>query len=164
MRMKCVWFGFCLSTCGLIWAEAKSEPFRTVFKVISAPQIYATTWEEMLKRLDPHCTESRRTYEEQNKHGNVECTSAIEVDSFSVSTQLDHRVTMISASFFGVDKCLFMQKTLIRHFGKPTTAKDECTLEWWFRRQSGKPRRYASMEASSTEKKIYFSIGEEQGP
>lgn len=57
------------------------------------------------------------------------------------------------------------KKTLTKNFGKPSKVSSECALKWKLAPlKKGGPHRYVGFETSKEENKIYFSIGEEQGP
>jgi hypothetical protein len=164
MAKKNTIFYLCLVTC--ISAKAQNEvvPFQDVFDVLSTPQIYASTWDKLLRQLQPWCVASIRSGLDLIEHGNIECRDVVNAESITVSSGSDRRVSMIAASFEGAAKCTYMKKKLTKNFGKPTTTKGECGLTWRVTTPKGKPQRYVNMESSPQDDKVYFSIGEEQGP
>lgn len=146
--------------------SAASEPtaFRSVFDVISAPEIYTAKWANLLKKLHPWCAESSRSGMDLIEHGNVECKPEVQAVAITVSSDSEGRVGMITASFKGVDKCLYMREKLTEHFGTPKTAKGECLRDWRVPTPPDHPQRYVGIESSEKVDEVLFSIGEEQGP
>jgi hypothetical protein len=143
-------------------STTRSDPFENTFDVIAAPTIYSYTWESLLTRLSPLCRASTRSGREQYKNGNVECDEI--VHALSISIMSGPNISVIDATFIGAAKCDYMRKALIKNYGNPTTSKGVCNLDWRLPTPRGKPQRSVGMELSERDDKIYFSIGEEQGP
>lgn len=139
-------------------------PFQRVFDKIATSKIFDATWDTLLAQLQPYCVASTRTEVEQYKYGNIDCREAVDAYSFTASSYGKGRIGMLKATFHGIGKCADIKKTLIRNFGNPTITKSACNLEWRLGHSKGNPQRYVGIEASEDENKIYFSIGEEQGP
>lgn len=155
---------FCVACFSNVSAEEQLTPFEQVFNVIAEPKIYVTTWERLLRRLEPLCEESTRSGLELIKKGNVECLNFVRATSFTVTVGASDRIVMIAASFGGAENCSYMKKMLIKNFGKPTTMKGKCDLRWWLRTPKGQPQRFVGMGVSAPDDEVYFSIGVEQGP
>lgn len=149
MRSRILHFCMLLAPAGPVSAGSELAPFRSVFDVISAPNIYTTTWATLLEQLDPWCAESHRSETELIVHGNVECKPEVHAMALTVSSDSEGRVSMIEASFKGAATCAYMKRKLLETFGRPKISKGACLREWRIPTNRGRP---------------YFSIGEEQGP
>lgn len=145
-------------------ASSESIAFRSVFDVISAPDIYEATWTNLLKQLHPWCAESARNGRDLIEHGNIECKQEVQAVVITISSDSDGRVSMIAASFKGVEKCFYMRHRLTENFGRPNNAKGECLRDWRVPAPPDRPQRYVGIESSEKDDEVLFSIGEEQGP
>jgi hypothetical protein len=156
-------WALCLAASACVQAE-DATPLQQVIKVIGSPKVYGTTGTQLLQQLAPACKPSTLDQRTQYKRGNVECVAAVGADSFSVSPE-DGKVTLIQAKFAGAAHCDEFKQVLSKNFGKPSKSNGACALTWRLAPASkGGPARQVELEASAADDKVYFSLGEEQGP
>lgn len=116
---------FCIlvSACGPVSARVEPAPFRLVFDVLSAPNIFTMTWGNLLKQLDPWCAPSPRSGIELIAHGNVECKPEVHALAVTISSDGEGRIGMVEALFNGAAACEYMTRKLTETFGPPKTTK-----------------------------------------
>ncbi len=146
-------------------AAEEANPFERVFSLISTQKTIGTARARLMSQLAPVCRKSTLPKTEQYKHGNIECIPAVGADGFSVSADGDGPVGMLRVSFRGAAQCTHVKKVLLANFGKPTTTKGPCSMDWQLKPLSrGGPARYVGFETSTEDDRIHYEIGEEQGP
>jgi hypothetical protein len=162
--MKMIFVVFCfLLSLGSATAQAEKDAFQKVFDVIANPNIYVITEKELFRRLAPLCSQRKWFLEDEIKSGNVECDDFVRSVSFNVQLAEGNLINMLDASFRGVEKCAYMQKVLIKNFGKPWATKGRCQLHWWPPTARDKQQHYVTLEVDPSDGKVYFAIGQEQG-
>ena len=149
------------------WAQAQNDPapFDQVLAAIATPTLNATSYQQLLRQLAPHCKASTLPQREQYKRGNVECVAAVGAEKFAVSGEEDPAIGFIQASFKDASRCKQVKRSMVAAFGKASSTKGECEMNWKLKPlKKGGPARYAGFETSTADNKIYIAVGEEQGP
>ena len=165
MKTSYAVLGLCLAISACAQAQNEQTPVEHVFDVIASPKLFTSNWKQAMQQLAPLCKPSTRPEREQIKRGNVECGDNVKADSFEMSPEMGGNIVLVQASFAGAANCAYVKKILTRNFGKPSTVKGECDMAWKIKPASkGGPQRYASFEASTTDDKVYYTLGVEQGP
>ncbi|MES2759097.1 MAG: hypothetical protein V4693_17125 [Pseudomonadota bacterium] len=144
-------------------ASINTDHSQKVFDLISNQEIYRTSLATLLKNLQPLCHSRANSTSSSHSVGNIDCDQTVGASSFQVSTDQD-LVSMLTATFEQSSQCLRMMEKLVATFGKPTKYIGNCHAMWLLPTPDGYPQRYVGIQASPEANKVFFSIGEEQGP
>lgn len=148
-------------------ASAQSQPasgFEDIFRVISARNVFSTSFRDLLKKMHPLCTERHQGDPDYDRKGNVKCVAKAGVTNFTMSGSADPAVSMINATFTGSANCAQLRAVLVKQYGKPAESQGRCNSTWHVKRGKDLPLVHIALEDDPQDNLVYFRHQEEQGP
>jgi len=150
----------CVSACQ---AETKptGDPFERVFAAISSGKIFSTPFHALLRQLDPLCTLNKSS--DVDKDGNVACAKETGIEAMDVTGTATPSMTIVTATFAGLERCAYLRQALTRQYGKPRDSSGACSAHWKIKPGKNGRQRTVGFESAKNGARVYFSIAEEQG-